>query len=75
MTKSGEERVKLTVSGHINRGVLISDDGFDTEAYNVDNDSSSAINGAAFSTSLVPLARRFSSHAATESTHESSKRR
>jgi predicted porin len=37
---SGQERVKLSVSGHVNRAVNIVDDGKDTDAYFVDNDNS-----------------------------------
>lgn len=38
--QSGEERVKLTISGHVSRAVNVVDDGKDTEAYFVDNDNS-----------------------------------
>jgi len=41
VTKSGKKGVSLTVSGQVNRGVLISDDGEQTEMYHVDNDHSS----------------------------------
>ena len=37
---SGEERVKLIISGQVNRAVNIVDDGKNTEAYFVDNDNS-----------------------------------
>jgi predicted porin len=37
---SGEERVKLSISGWVNRAVNVVDDGKDTEAYYVDNDNS-----------------------------------
>jgi TolA-binding protein len=37
---SGQERVKLAVSGQVNRAVNIVDDGKDTQAYFVDNDAS-----------------------------------
>ena len=37
---SGEERVKLSISGHVSRAVNVVDDGKDTEAYFVDNDNS-----------------------------------
>ena len=37
---SGQERVKLAISGQVNRAVNIVDDGKDTEAYFVDNDNS-----------------------------------
>ena len=36
---SGQERVKLAISGHVNRAVNIVDDGKDTDAYFVDNDN------------------------------------
>ena len=38
---SGNENVRVTVSGHVNRGLLYADDGRESETYNVDNDSSS----------------------------------
>ena len=38
---SGNKNVRLTVSGQINRGVLLADDGDQTEIYHVDNDNSS----------------------------------
>ncbi len=38
---SGNEDVKLTISGQINRGLLYADDGTDTALLNVDNDNSS----------------------------------
>ncbi len=37
---SGQERVKLSISGQVNRAVNIADDGEDTKAYFVDNDAS-----------------------------------
>ena len=37
---SGQERVKLSISGWVNRAVNVVDDGKDTEAYFVDNDNS-----------------------------------
>jgi len=37
---SGEERVKLSISGMVNRAVNIVDDGKDTDTYYVDNDNS-----------------------------------
>jgi len=37
---SGQERVKLSISGQVNRAVNIVDDGKDNEAYFVDNDNS-----------------------------------
>jgi predicted porin len=36
---SGEERVKLSISGMVNRAVNVVDDGKDTDAYFVDNDN------------------------------------
>lgn len=39
--QSGMDQVRLTVSGQVNRGVLVTDDGEDTEAFFVDNDNSS----------------------------------
>lgn len=38
---SGNSGIKLTFSGQVNRGVLLSDDGVDTETFFVDNDNSS----------------------------------
>ncbi len=38
---SGEERVSLTLSGQVNRGLLWADDGGTSELFNVDNDNSS----------------------------------
>ena len=37
---SGEDRVKLSISGHVSRAVNLIDDGKETEAYFVDNDNS-----------------------------------
>jgi predicted porin len=37
---SGEERVKLSISGHVSRAVNLVDDGKDNKAYFVDNDNS-----------------------------------
>lgn len=37
---SGSDRIKLAISGHINRAVNIADDGDETKAYFVDNDVS-----------------------------------
>jgi predicted porin len=37
---SGQERVKLSISGHVSRAVNIVDDGKETDAYFVDNDNS-----------------------------------
>ena len=39
--QSGSDRVKLTLSGQVNRGLLFIDDGEETETFNVDNDNSS----------------------------------
>lgn len=39
--QSGMDQVSLTVSGQVNRGVLVADDGDDTDVYFVDNDNSS----------------------------------
>lgn len=39
---SGEDRVKLAISGQVNRAVNIADDGKDTKAYFVDNDASNS---------------------------------
>ena len=40
VTSAGGERIKLAISGQVNRAVNIVDDGKDTEAYFVDNDNS-----------------------------------
>jgi FtsZ-binding cell division protein ZapB len=40
VTSGGGERVKLSISGQVNRAVNMVDDGKDTEAYFVDNDNS-----------------------------------
>ncbi|MGD9019673.1 MAG: hypothetical protein PVF84_05445, partial [Desulfuromonadales bacterium] len=37
---SGQERVKLSISGHVNRAVNLVDDGKENKAYFVDNDNS-----------------------------------
>ena len=39
--RSGEPRVELTLSGQVNRGLLVTDDGEETEWFNVDNSNSS----------------------------------
>jgi hypothetical protein len=39
---SGQERVKLSISGQVNRAMNVADDGKDTEAYFVDNDASNS---------------------------------
>jgi hypothetical protein len=41
MVSSGKSAIKLTLSGQVNRGVLIADDGHDTHLFHVDNDYSS----------------------------------
>ncbi|MCB1809757.1 MAG: hypothetical protein KDJ99_32705 [Candidatus Competibacteraceae bacterium] len=41
VVQSGGDRVKLSVSGQVNRGVLFTDDGKETEVFNVDNSNSS----------------------------------
>lgn len=38
---SGNDKVSLTLSGQVNRGVLVTDDGQQTDAFFVDNDNSS----------------------------------
>ncbi len=38
---SGEKQVRLSISGQVNRGLLITDDGEETDYHNVDNDASS----------------------------------
>ena len=40
VTSGGGERVKLAISGHVNRAIQIRDDGEDTDTYFVDNDNS-----------------------------------
>lgn len=40
VTSAGGERVRLAISGHINRMVMIVDDGVSTDPYFVDNDNS-----------------------------------
>ena len=39
--RSGSDDVSLTISGQVNRGILITDDGEDTDVFFVDNDNSS----------------------------------
>jgi len=39
---SGEDRIKLAISGQINRMINIADDGVSTQVYHVDNDNSSS---------------------------------
>jgi hypothetical protein len=38
---SGNDKVKLSLSGQVNRGVLVADDGEETDVFHVDNDNSS----------------------------------
>ena len=40
VTSGGGERVRLSISGHVNRAVQVRDDGKDTDVYHVDNDNS-----------------------------------
>ena len=40
VTSGGGKRIKLAISGHVNRAANIVDDGKSTEAYHVDNDNS-----------------------------------
>ena len=40
VTSGGGERVKLSISGHVNRAIQVRDDGEDTDTYFVDNDNS-----------------------------------
>jgi len=42
VVKSGNKNVRLSISGQINRGVLIADDGDNTDVFHVDNDNSSS---------------------------------
>ncbi|NIA67031.1 porin [Pelagibius litoralis] len=39
--ESGNDKVKLSISGQVNRGVLFADNGDDSEVFHVDNDNSS----------------------------------
>jgi hypothetical protein len=39
--ESGSDKVKLSISGQVNRGVLFADNGDDSEFFHVDNDNSS----------------------------------
>ncbi len=41
LVTSGKDSIKLSLSGQVNRGVLIADDGNNTHAFHVDNDNSS----------------------------------
>ncbi|WP_344954032.1 hypothetical protein [Zobellella aerophila] len=38
---SGNDKIRVSVSGHVNRALLVVDDGEETDVYHVDNDSSS----------------------------------
>lgn len=40
LVTSGEDRVKLSISGHVSRAINVVDDGKEAEAYFVDNDNS-----------------------------------
>ncbi len=41
IVESGNENVRVTLSGQVNRGVLFADNGTDSEVFHVDNDNSS----------------------------------
>ena len=41
VVESGNENIRLTLSGQVNRGVLFADNGSDSEVFHVDNDNSS----------------------------------
>ncbi len=41
LVESGEDDIRLTLSGQVNRGVLFADNGTDSEVFHVDNDNSS----------------------------------
>ena len=41
VVESGEESIRLTLSGQVNRGVLYADNGTDSEVFHVDNDNAS----------------------------------
>ena len=61
VTTGGGERVKLAISGQVNRAVNIVDDGKDTEAYFVDNDNSESrvrFDGTARATDDLTLGTR-----------------
>ena len=61
VTSGGGERVKLAISGQVNRAVNIVDDGKDTEAYFVDNDNSESrvrFDGTARATDDLTLGTR-----------------
>ena len=40
ITSDGPERIKLSISGHVNRAINVVNDGKETKAYFVDNDNS-----------------------------------
>lgn len=61
VTSGGGERIKLAVSGQVNRAVNIVDDGRDTDAYFVDNDNSESrvrFDGTAKATDDLTVASR-----------------
>ncbi len=41
LVESGEDDIRLSLSGQVNRGVLFADNGTDSEVFHVDNDNSS----------------------------------
>ncbi|MFP2767880.1 hypothetical protein [Oceanisphaera sp. KMM 10153] len=41
VVSSGNDKIRVSVSGHVNRALLVVDDGEETDLYHVDNDSSS----------------------------------
>ncbi|MEE8270488.1 MAG: hypothetical protein V3R98_01985 [Alphaproteobacteria bacterium] len=41
LVESGNDSIRLTLSGQVNRGVLFADNGADSEVFHVDNDNSS----------------------------------
>lgn len=41
VVSSGNDQIRVSVSGHVNRALLVVDDGKETDLYHVDNDSSS----------------------------------
>lgn len=41
LVESGQDDIRLTLSGQVNRGVLFADNGTDSEVFHVDNDNSS----------------------------------
>ena len=61
VTSGGGKRIKLAISGQVNRAVNIVDDGKDTDAYFVDNDNSESrvrFDGTAKATDDLTLASR-----------------